>query len=392
MKSPGRGPEDVHPHDRQDKVAPPRRKRKKLWLLLSPLIAVVLVGLGTVVVALVKSPGKLAPLKDSEGRVLAGSISEKVWLDVNGIQQGMFLRGESADNPVVLYLHGGPGTPMLQFITALEKEERLEKYFTVAYWDQRGAGMTYSRSSDPATMTVDQMVDDTHKVTQYLKSRFGQSKIYLLGHSWGSYLGVKVIEKYPDDYLAYVGVGQVADATESERLTYYKMLDHAREIGDQEVVEKLEGYDPGAEGFPSLDYFVKVRSEILEKYGWGRIRRGASFSDILGGVLNFEGYTLPEKVSWFLGADFSMVHLLPVVLADDLRVSSMKFDIPFYVLQGAYDGQCSVVLAREYLDGLDAPKKGFFLFEESAHSPNMEEPEKFVEVFRTIASENPPSP
>lgn len=281
MKSHGRDTDDHHPVGQQGRTGPPGRKRRRLWWALSPVMALVLLGAGAVLVALVKSPGKLAPLKDKHGADIPGSISEKVWLEVNGIQQGMFLRGENPDNPVVLYLHGGPGTPMLQFITATEKYERLEKYFTVAYWDQRGSGMTYSRSGDPSTWTVEQMVDDAHEVTKYLKSRFGQSKIYLLGHSWGSYLGVKVAEKYPADYLAYVGMGQVADATESERLSYHQMLDHAKEIGDEEVVQQLLAFDPDAADFPSFDYTFKVRTSTLEKYGWGRMRRGASDMDIM---------------------------------------------------------------------------------------------------------------
>ncbi|WP_052297704.1 alpha/beta fold hydrolase [Leadbettera azotonutricia] len=107
-----------------------------------------------VLLILITSPGKLPQLKDAQGNVIQGSISEKALIEVNGIRQGMFIRGENPQNPVILYLHGGPGTPMLQFISYLEKSEHLEKYFTVCYWDQRGAGMTYSKSTDPSTMTT----------------------------------------------------------------------------------------------------------------------------------------------------------------------------------------------------------------------------------------------
>lgn len=136
--------------------------------------------IGTILISLliifINSPGKLLQLKDTQGNVIQGSISEKVWVEINGIKQGMFIRGENPQNPVILYLHGGPGTPMLQFITYLEKEECLEKYFTICYWDQRSSGMTYNKSTDPSTLTVAQMVEDTQEVTVYLKSRFGQKK------------------------------------------------------------------------------------------------------------------------------------------------------------------------------------------------------------------------
>lgn len=268
------------------------------------------------------SPGKLPPLKDVQGNVVQGSISEKVWVEVNGIRQGMFIRGENTQNPVILYLHGGPGTPMLQFITYFEKEERLEKYFTVCYWDQRGSGMTYDRSTSPGTMTVTQMVEDTRAVTEYLKSRFGQNKIYLIGHSWGSYLGVKTIQKYPENYLAYIGIGQVTNQVESERLAYDFMLKHAKERNDQDVIEKLSGFDPYADDFPQLDYLVKGRTKMLNRYGIGHLHKGLAPTDIPKSLFVFKGYTLSEKINWFLGADFSMVYLFPAVLDDDLFMSS----------------------------------------------------------------------
>jgi pimeloyl-ACP methyl ester carboxylesterase len=287
---------------------------------------------------------------------------------------------------------------MLQFVSYLEKTERLEKYFTICYWDQRGAGMTYFKSTEP--LTLEQMVEDTREVTEYLKLRFGQDKIYLLGHSWGSYLGVKTIEKYPENYLAYIGIGQTVNLAESERLSYDYMLNHAKDTNDKDVIEKLEKFDPTTESFPlmqeedhQLDYLM-ARTEVLIKYGIGHLHQfpkgvttfnGAVFRSLFV----FKGYTLSEKINWFLGADFSMIHLFPVVTNGDLFVSSVKFEIPFYIIQGTYDYQVSQVLAEKYLDVLEAPRKEFFLFDNSAHSPNMEEPEKFIEVFRKIALENP---
>lgn len=359
-----------------------------MTVILLSTVGIVLIALSVV---LINSPGRLPPLKDAQGNVIAGSISEKVWIEVGGIQQGMFIRGENPDNPVILYLHGGPGTPMLQFIEYLETDERMEEHFTVCYWDQRGSGMTYTKSTDPSTMTVEQMIEDTREVTEYLKSRFGQERIYLIGHSWGSYLGVKTIEKYPENYLAYIGIGQVSNQTQSERLAREYMLSRANETHDQEVAKKLEPYDPYAEDFPQLDYLTKVRTALLNEYGIGHLHEGVTTPLIMKTLFVFKGYTASEKIGWLLGADFSMIHLFPVVLADDLSKSSVKFEVPFYVVQGAHDYMTSQVLAEQYLDILEAPKKEYFLFDNSAHSPNMEEPEKFIEVFRQIAAENPPA-
>lgn len=345
-----------------------------------------------------KSSGNLPPLKDQSKQEIEGSISEKIWIEVNGLQQGMFIRSENPRNPVLLYVHGGPGTPMLQFISYLEKIKKtiaLEKYFTVCYWDQRGSGMSYSRKTDASSMTIETMVKDTHEVTEYLKKRFKQNKIYLLGHSWGSYLGVKTIEQYPEDYFAYIGVGQISNQKMSERLAYYYMMDHAKKIADEETIATLKNFDPEESLFPfikekghQLDYLM-ARSNTLIKYGIGHLHdglpEGLTFkSMVIKSLFSFKGYTISEKVKWFLGADFSMVHLFPVLLNDNLFVSSLTFDIPFYIVQGAYDYQVSQDLAQEYLGALDAPHKEFILFENSAHSPNLEEPERFNLIMQEI--------
>ncbi|MCD7898740.1 MAG: alpha/beta hydrolase [Bacteroides sp.] len=336
------------------------------------------------------SPGKLSSLKDAKGNIIPGTISEKRWTQINGIKQGMFIRGENSQNPVILFLHGGPGTPLLPFISYLEKGEHLEKFFTVCYWDQRGSGMSYSKSIDPSTMTVPQMIEDTHQVTQYLRSRFGKDKIYLMGQSWGTYLGVKTIEKYPDNYLAYIGIGQLSNQKESERLAYYYMLQHAIEIGDKKVIEKLKKVDPEATSFPDNEYLVRIRTAIVNKYGIGMLHEGATFTKIMKALICFKGYTMLEKINFMCGADFSMDYLFGLVMKDNLFETSPRFHIPFYVLQGVYDYQVSYSLAKEYLEVLEAPQKGFFTFNNSAHSPNMEEPKKFVEIVRQIAAEHQP--
>lgn len=353
-------------------------------------IILVFIGLlcACLLIVWINSPGKLTPLKDTEGKIIQGSISEKLWIEVNGMEQGMFIRGENPENPVILYLHGGPGTPLLPFISHLEKSERLEKYFTVCYWNQRGSGMSYNRSIPLETMTIEQMVDDTRQVAEYLKSRFKQERIYLMGQSWGTYLGVKTIEKYPENYLTYIGIGQISHQTESERLAYKYMLQKAREIGDKKATEKLEAYNPDAETFPDNEYLIKVRTAILNKYGIGMMHEGAVI-DKMKCLVTFKGYTFSEKINFLRGADFSIKHLFQTVLDDNLFESSPAFEIPFYVLQGAFDYQVSSSLAKEYLDTVKAPKKEFFTFSHSAHAPNMEEPEKFVQIIRRIAFENP---
>ena len=274
---------------------------KILGITLLSIIGVLLVGL---IVLAVNSPGKLEPLKDKEGKEIVGSLAEKSFIEIGGIQQGFFIRAENPENPVILFLHGGPGSPELPMLIPYEVSERLEKYFTVCYWEQRGAGISFSNSIDPATMTTAQMVEDTRQMTEYLQRRFNQEKIYLMGHSWGSYLGVKTIEKYPENYWAYIGIGQVTNQIESERLAYDYMLQHATEINDKPAVKNLQKFDKNAAGFPTNDYIRTVRMPLMNKYGIGFMHEKAiSMIDMTKFILFFKGYTLSEKANYLKGGD-----------------------------------------------------------------------------------------
>ncbi len=355
---------------------------KIFGIILLSVIGIVLIG---VAVLAINSPGKLEALKDEEGNEIVDSLAEKLFIEVGEIQQGFFIRSENQENPVILFLHGGPGSPELALLYGYETSERLEKSFTVCYWDQRGAGMSYSNSIDKSTMTLEQMIEDTRQMTEYLKSRFNQEKIYLMGHSWGSFLGIKTIEKYPENYVAYIGIGQVTNQVESEKLAYDYMLQYAKDINDKTAVKNLEKFDRNASDFPSLDYIGAVRSPLMNKYGIGIMRDNFSMIGLIKDVVLFKGYTLSEKVKFIQGMSFSLIHLWDSVLEDNLFESSMLFQVPVYITHGKYDYQVSYTLSREYYEKIEAPEKSFFTFEKSAHSPNAEEPEQFVQIVRTIA-------
>lgn len=355
-------------------------------ITLLSIITFLLIGL---IALALNSPGVLEPLRDIEEKEIIGSLSEKNFTEIGGMQQGFFIRSENPENPVILFLHGGPGSPELPIIIPFEKSERLEKYFTMCYWDQRGAGMSFSKSIDPATMTVDQMVEDTRQITEYLQQRFNQDKIYLMGHSWGTYLGVKTIEKYPENYLAFIGIGQVSNQLESEKIAYNYMLQHATEINDKGAVKKLERFDINSPDFPSLKYLLSARSLLMNKYRIGIMHDNEfSVTGLFKNLLTFKGYTLSEKLYYFNGSMFSLNNVWHYIASDNLNETSTDFSIPIYIIHGKYDYQVSHTLAKEYFDKIDAPEKAFYTFENSAHSPNMEEPEKFVGIVREIASEN----
>ena len=155
-------------------------------------------------------------------------------------------------------------------------------------------------------MTTEQMVEDTRQMTEYLQRRFNQEKIYLTGHSWGSYLGVKTIEKYPENYIAFIGIGQVTNQIESEKLAYDYMLQHAMEINDESAVKNLKKFDKNAADFPTNDYIMTVRMSLMNKYGIGFAHeKTISTIDMMKIILFFKGYTLSEKINYLRGMMFS---------------------------------------------------------------------------------------
>ena len=336
--------------------------RKIRKILLITLVSIIAVLLAMFVLLAVKSPGKLDSLKDANGNVIVGSLAEKNFIEIGGIEQGFFIRSENPENPVILFLHGGPGSPELPVLVPYEVSERLEKYFTVCYWDQRGAGMSFSNAIDSTTMTVAQMVEDTRQMTEYLQHRFNQEKIYLIGHSWGSYLGVKTIEKYPENYIAYIGIGQVSNQVESEKLAYDYMLQHATEINDEAAVKNLQKFDKNAPDFPkNLDYMMTVRSSLMNEYGIGFAHEKIiSMADMAKLILSFKGYTLSEKINYLKGMNFSQTTLWNSVVEDNLFESSTTFQVPVYITQGKYDYQVSYTLAREWFDKIEAPQNAEF--------------------------------
>src|SRR5918912_542608 len=181
-------------------------------------------------------PGRPKPFVDETGTPLPGSISEKVFIDVNGMRQGMTIEGKSASHPVLLYLHGG----LPDYFLAKRYPTGFEDLFTGAWWEQRGSGLSYSPDIPKESLTTEQFIADTLAVTDYLRRRFGQEKIYLMGHSGGTFFGIQAAARAPERFHAYIGVAQMVHQLESERLAYEYMLGRFREMGDTAMVRKLE--------------------------------------------------------------------------------------------------------------------------------------------------------
>jgi pimeloyl-ACP methyl ester carboxylesterase len=204
---------------KQLSIKPFAQKAVRIMLtIISILLACILILVG--VLQLWSHPGKPQPFVDENKSPLAGSISEKVFVNINGVKQGMFIKSKDATHPVLLYLHGGmPETFLTQ-----RYPTGLEDLFTVVWWEQRGSGISYSADIPPETMTLEQMISDTLEMTNYLRHRFGKEKIYLMGHSGGTFIGIQAAARAPELYYAYIGVAQMSNQFKSERLAYEYML------------------------------------------------------------------------------------------------------------------------------------------------------------------------
>lgn len=316
------------------------------------------------------------------GHRLFGSISEKISVPINKVRQGMVIRGRNQSNPVLLWVHGGPGMPDYPLTERYPID--LEDLFTVVWWDQRGAALSYDSKIPRDTMTIDQFVEDTLAVTDYLRGRFNRDKIYLLGHSWGSFIAVQAAARSPERYKAYIGMAQVVHQLESETIAYEYMLATYKERGDTRMVRKLEAAPVTMTGGTPARY-LRVRDTAMHKL---RIGTTHDMTSVITGIFlaswRFHGYTLSEKFNLWRGRAFSRSFGLWDRLVDvDLRETVPEIQIPVYFLEGKYDYTCVTSLARDYFEQLKAPVKGFYVFDNSAHSPVLEEPQWARRIFET---------
>jgi pimeloyl-ACP methyl ester carboxylesterase len=328
------------------------------------------------------SPGKLKPLLDENGKPLVASISEKCFVNINAVKQGMFIRGRDIKNPVLLYVHGGPAFPNYFLIDKFAPG--LENNFTVCYWEQRGGGLSYSPDVPLESMNFEQLASDAIEVTNYLRDRFGKEKIYMIAHSGGTPFAILAAEKAPQLYYAYIGMEQITRQTESEKIAYKYMIDQYTARGNKKAVAELSK-------FPILDstnYFVPfykslIRDKTMHNLGIGTMRNMKSvFKGVFIPVWMCKAYTLREKINiWVSKFSFlKKTRLIDELFETDMIARVSKLEIPVYFISGKYDLTVNSDLSKAYLNQLQAPVKAFYTFNESAHSPIFEEPQRFIEI------------
>lgn len=326
--------------------------------------------------------GKMKPFLDENGKVLTGSISEKTFIDADdGVKLGMFIVAKDDTKPVLLFLGGGPGIP--EYLLEKEYPTGLENDFIVCYPEYRGTSLSYSPDISADTMTVEQYDKDVQTITDYLCERFNTEKVYLMAHSFGTTVGLRTAKAHPERYYAYIAMAQATNQEESEKLAYSYMREQYVQRGDKKAVAEFDKY-PILTSDEAYDrYFgAMLRDKAMHDLGVGTTRKMKSvITDIFFPSLRCTVYTPAERINIWRGKAFASstaVGRSGVNANTFEEVTSL--DLPVYFFGGKYDYTCCYSLQKEYFDMLDAPIKGFYTFDESAHSPVFEEPQKAREI------------
>ncbi|WP_234009247.1 alpha/beta fold hydrolase [Deinococcus sp. NW-56] len=319
-------------------------------------------------------PARTPPVLGADGRPLPGSVAELTTVRLGGQDQTVMIRGASPKNPVLLYLSGGPGQSDLPFVRVLLDD--LTRDFVVVGWDQRGTGKSYAALDPASTLTLDRAVADVGELAEYLRGRFGQPKIYLLGESWGSTLGVLAAQRRPELYHALIGSGQMVSQRETDRRLYRDVLALAVRTGDEKLAATMRAYgEPPYADTPYANAFVMGQYERLYRPytpPTAYLERGTRANLGPWGILGSE-YTLIEKVNVLRGLMDMFTVMYPQLQELDFRRDVPRLDVPVYLLDGAAELTARRDLALEWFSALQAPLKRRFTFGNAGHSVALEQ-------------------
>jgi pimeloyl-ACP methyl ester carboxylesterase len=302
------------------------------------------------------------------------------------VEQWILIRGHNVDNPVLIYLHGGPGSPAIPY--GRFAFGGLEEHFTVVTWDQRGCGKSYSPTVDAQSITLEQLLSDTRELIAMMRDRFETDAVYLMGASWGSVLGVFTARDYPELLRAYIGVGQFIDAERTMRIAHPVALDKATELGVQEAVDELSTIQL----YPEIDWSRwKDMVPWLEAFGFGDIHDISLYPalrDLLMPVTEYTSQDIANQDAWeqlYQASPLNPNADVAWVQGLDISGQVPQLDIPVVFLSGRFDYKTPGELVEEYMSTLAAPAgKQMIWFENSAHALFFEERQAFRNVMLDI--------
>jgi pimeloyl-ACP methyl ester carboxylesterase len=300
-------------------------------------------------------------------------------VELGGCRQWILIRGQDSTKPLLLFVHGGPGSSEMWF--AHHSMRELEKHFVCVNWDQRGAGKSFGAGMPAGTMNLGQFVADAVSLIELLLKRFGQQKLLLVGHSWGSVIAMKVAESRPDLLHALVGMGQVVDMMRGEQLSYDYTLERARRAGNAKAVRQLEKIGPP----PYKGNGLWLQRRWLSEY------KGDTWSLDMKGVLAIglraTEYSFADFVRFIKGVRFSNKLLWSELCEVNFPRDLQSLAIPVFFFAGRHDYTTPFALVQEFFQTLKAPSKRLVWFEDSAHMANLEEPAKFQAELVRIGEE-----
>jgi pimeloyl-ACP methyl ester carboxylesterase len=356
---------------------------KWLLIILGGFIGLILILL---LVIRINSSGKEESFLDEHGKVLPNSIAFHEDRVFNGVPQRITIRGKNKENPILLRVHGGPGgaaPPIFHRLIGID----LEDIFTICYWEQRGGGMAYINFGDQipdSTVTLEQIVDDGLEIAKYLKKTFNKDKIYIEGISWGTTVSAFMIQKNPDLFEAYIGIGQMANQPLSEEISYDFVMEEAIKNNDTVSINQLKQI--GRPPYPNksareMAEACDIERLIVDKYA--PPSRDIFAPGTIIDIFLDNGMTFKEKfVPIIKPVNWNAYQLLwPTCFNVNLMRDVPEWKIPVYIMQGENDHYTETLLAKEYFDSIIAPKKKWFLFEKKWHGANYDNPEKYRSIY-----------
>lgn len=359
----------------------PRSVIRKISIWFLTIVLILFLGL------LFVSPQKTSSFIDDEGNLIENSIAEINTIMLNGVEQRILIRGKDLSNPILLHLHGGPGSPDHPLIK--RDNRNLEDIFTVCYWDQRGAGASYSNDIPVNTMSLEQIVQDGEGLTKYLLETYHKKKIYLEAHSWGTAVGTSMVIRNPELYHAYFGIGQMVNSRLAEQKGYDFTFKGAKKAKDKETLKKLA--EIGRPPYESTSEWLKncmIERKLMKNYLPQNHQDYVSMFNLYKDFIFYREYSIEDKLNALRGDSFSMQNLWQEAIEVNLFESNTEFKIPMYFFQGEHDQITVSSLVKEYYKEVKAPRKEYYSFENATHYPQIEEFEKYKSIIKTILLEN----
>lgn len=297
-------------------------------------------------------------------------IDEQIKLPINGVEQYISMRAKRAHAPVLLYLHGGPGDAALPLVLKFNKE--LEDFFTVVVWEQRGAGKSYYPFAEDCKITIDTFIEDLHQLVLYLLQRFNEEKVYLVGHSWGSVLGLRFISKYPQYIHTYIGCGQVVNMKKSCQIAY----DFVMENADASVKQKVKAIDCSYTKDHWMQDLLFVTKQVVKCKGSLYGKR--NYNALILPFLFSRYYSISDLISRIKGGEQSIKFLWQELMQTNYE-DIVQYEVPVIFVEGRYDKHVSSELAESYYERIRSEKQ-FVWFEHSCHFPQWSENRRFNQL------------